>query len=438
MALFRRARACAASDTAPRRFPTALARPSCQPARVDDAIALAILLRSGAPAPALRALLALHRPTALLGFGEGALRAAGMEPAAIALLRQPDPRHAALDARWLGQPRHRLLGWGDADYPGLLRDAPNPPPALYVIGDADLLWHPQVAVVGSRRPSAGGRDNAHHFARAFAASGLAVCSGLAEGIDAEAHRGALAAGRTVAVLGTGPDRCFPAANAALMARIADEGAIVTEHPPGTPGIASHFPSRNRIIAGLSLGTLVVEAALRSGALITARLAIEAGREAFALPGSIHNPMARGCHRLIREGAGLAESPQEVIAALAPVADTLAASLRGRLASAAAVDPEAAWAAERARRDRPPASRSDTSRQPRLPLADTTARASADAPAVEVSPERRLWHALGHDPVNLDQLCARTGLTLGPLSAMLLAMELDGRITAEHGRYIRRS
>jgi DNA processing protein len=396
---------------------------------VDDATALAILLRSGAPAPLLRALLARHRPAALVRLDEDALRAAGMAPEAIALLRRPDPRHAALDARWLAQPGHHLVGWRDPDYPGLLRDVANPPAALYVVGDLDLLWHPQVAVVGSRRPSAGGRDHAHHFARAFATAGLAVCSGLAEGIDAEAHRGALAAGRTVAVLGTGPDRCFPAANAALMARIAAEGALVTEHPPGTPGIASHFPSRHRIIAGLSLGTLVVEAALRSGALITARLAIEAGREAFALPGSIHNPMARGCHRLIREGAGLAESPQEVTAALGPVAERLAARLRARLAT---VDPapDAAWAAERARRQRPPAGRRDVERQQRLALPDT--------PAADVSPERRVWQALGHDPVNLDQLCQRTGLTLGPLSAMLLTMELDGRITAEHGRYIRRS
>jgi DNA processing protein len=413
-----------------RRFPTAPGPPACEPARVDDSNALAILLRSGAPAPVLRTLLAARRPAALLALPDARLTAAGVDAPALALLRRPDPRQAALDARWLAQPRHRLVGWGDPDYPGLLRDAPNPPAALYVVGDVDLLWHPQVAVVGSRRPSAGGRDHAHHFARAFAAAGLAVCSGLAEGIDAEAHRGALAAGRTVAVLGTGPDRCFPAANAALMARIAEEGAIVTEHPPGTPGIASHFPSRNRIIAGLSLGTLVVEAALRSGALITARLAIEAGREAFALPGSIHNPMARGCHRLIREGAGLAESPQEVTAALAPVAERLAAMLRARLASGEPAAPDAAWAAERARRERPPAGRRDAPRERHLALPDTA--------AVDVSPERRLWQALGHDPVNLDQLCQRTGLTLGPLSAMLLAMELDGRITAEHGRYIRRS
>ena len=391
---------------------------------MEDALALSILLRSGAPTALLRKLLEQAGSAAALhALGPAGWRKAGVPGEAIERIAKPDPRAQGRDAAWLAGTGRRLVGWHEEDYPGLLRQVDHPPAGLYVVGDVDLLWHPQVAVVGSRRPSAGGRDNARCFARAFAESGLAVCSGLAEGIDTEAHLGALQAGRTVAVLGTGPDRCFPAANADLMARIGAEGAVITEHPPGTPGVPSHFPSRNRIIAGLSLGTVVVEAALRSGALITARLASEAGREAFALPGSIHNPMARGCHRLIREGTQLAESPQDVIDSLAQVAATHGELLRGRL-SAAGPDPDAAWAAERGRRDRP-------------------GRAAGAVPGLfpaatpQNSGEALLWRCLGHDPVNLDQLCQRTGLTLGPLSAMLLSLELDGRITAEHGRYIRR-
>src|SRR5690606_26713709 len=179
---------------------------------------------------------------------------------------------------------------------------------------------------------AGGRDTAFEFARAFAASGLAVISGLAAGIDTAAHEGALAAGgRTIAVLGTGVDVPYPRRNTALYQRIAATGAIASEYPPGTGVHKGQFPRRNRIIAGLALGTLVVEAAHRSGALITARLAADAGREVFAIPGSIHNPKARGCHRLIRDGAALVETPEEVIEALAPVAKGLAESLRDRIA-----------------------------------------------------------------------------------------------------------
>jgi DNA processing protein len=392
---------------------------------MDESTALAILVRAAAPVSALRELLREGGAAAALAGGPSRLRAAGLPPEAVARALAPDRRTRALDEAWLAAPNHRLLGFGDPDYPGLLRLSPHAPAALFLVGDAGLLCQPQIAVVGSRRPSAGGRDNARCFARAFAEAGYVVCSGLAEGIDAEAHLGALAAGRTIAVLGTGPDRCFPSINAPLMARIAAEGLIVSEHPPGTPGLASHFPSRNRIIAGLSQGTVVVEAALRSGALITGRLASEAGREAFALPGSIHNPMARGCHRLIREGAMLVESPQDVLSALGPVAAAQADTLREALAApppaTRGADPD--WTAGRTRRLRPV-------------LAPTTAPDGASP--TPVPGQLSLWRALGHDPVNIDQLCRRTGLTLGPLSAMLLAMELDGSITVDQGRYCRRS
>ena len=385
---------------------------------MEDARALLVLLRSDAPAGALRRLLDVHQgPCEALAAGEDAWREAGLREPACAALRAPDRHLIDADLAWLqGSPRHHLIGWHSPDYPSLLRAAVHPPAVLFVAGDAELLWHPQVAVVGSRRPSAGGRENARQFARAFGRAGLAVTSGLAAGVDSAAHLGAMETSRTVAVLGTGPDQCYPPGNAALLERIIATGVVLTEHPPGTAGLRQHFPSRNRLVAGLALATVVIEAALRSGALITARLAADAGREVFALPGSIHNPMARGCHRLIRQGAGLAESPEEVIDALAPLAQTLAGSLRGRLAADAAATPREDAATTHPSRNR---------------FATNGAVAGDDD-------ERRIWRAIGHDPVNLDQLCERTGLTVGPLSAMLLAMELNGKITATHGRYSRRS
>jgi DNA processing protein len=300
-----------------------------------------------------------------------------------------------------------VLGWHEADYPTLLRNIGSPPALLYLAGDAELLWQPQVAIVGSRRASAGGRDNAFAFARACANAGLVVTSGLACGIDAAAHLGALERGRTIAVLGNGIERCYPRSHRALLERIAAEGLVLSEHPPDTPSCRQHFPSRNRLIAGLSLATLVVEAALASGALITARLAGESGREVCALPGSIHNPMARGCHQLLREGAALLESPEELLALVAPLVELARGSLRS------SEDPLPA---------------SDSLAQPPRETDDDHEAAGAAV----------VLRAMSHDPVNLDQLCRRTGLTVAPLSAMLVSLELEGKITAEHGRYTRRS
>jgi DNA processing protein len=377
-------------------------------AAMEDSLALSALVRSGAPAAALRALLDVHgNAAAVRAAGAGAWRAAGLQAAVAARICTPDPALRKLDAGWLSTSGQRLIGWHDADYPALLRNVGSPPVALWVRGQAHLLWQAQLAVVGSRRPTAGGRDHAHAFARRFAEAGFVVCSGLAAGIDSAAHLGALQRGRTIAVLGNGPDLCYPPGNRELLARIADEGAVVTEHPPGTPSQRQHFPSRNRLIAGLSLATLVVEAALRSGALITARLAADAGREVFALPGSIHNPMARGCHRLIRDGAGLVETPEEVLEAVRPLVAGMAQYLRAvapSLGEPSGVDP-----------------------------APTPRAAANDADPAAAA----LLRALSHDPVNMDQLCARTGLTVAPLSAMLLSLELEGKITAEHGRYTRR-
>ena len=312
------------------------------------------------------------------------------------------------DVAWLQGPNRQLIGWDSEDYPALLRRSASPPPALFVVGDPTLLWRPQIAVVGSRNPSPGGRDNASAFARGLARDGWLVSSGLADGIDAAAHRAALDAGQpTLAVVGTGPDRVYPASNRALAEDIAAHGAIVSEFLPGTGARREHFPRRNRILAGLSLGTLVVEAGTRSGALITARLASECGRETFAIPGSIHNPMARGCHQLIRQGAALVETVQEVIDGLAPVAAELADALRARLQADAKTDDK------------------------------TGSRQRDAADERNEDPEyRRLWEALGHDPTGIDSLSERTGLTVETLSSMLLLMELDGRVSSHLGRYAR--
>lgn len=366
------------------------------------------LIHAGVAVSALRAVLEeAGSAAAALDLPDARWQALGAKADALARLRNdPPPAHCLA---WLEADGHHLLGWDDPDYPALLRRFPSPPPALFVEGDADLLWHPQVAVVGSRNASAGGIDNARDFSRALAASGLVVTSGMAEGIDAAAHTAALDAGvPTVAVVGTGTDVAYPRSHARLAARIRAHGALVSEFLPGTPARREHFPMRNRIIAGLTLGTLVIEAADRSGALITARLAGEAGREVFAVPGSIHNPLARGCHRLIRQGAALVEDAREVIAALGPVAAELADGLRARLADAT------------------------------VAAARTASTDSAAANAATDDPDHaRVLAALGHDPVAIDALVERTGLTVPQLSSILLLMELQGRVSAAHGRYARR-
>lgn len=324
------------------------------------------------------------------------------DAAARGWLRRPDQARLDQDMAWLSQPQRRLLCCTDADFPPPLGTIPQPPAALFVAGDAALLLLPQVAIVGARRASPGGLANSRAFARSLGLAGLLVTSGMADGIDGAAHVAALDAGLpTVAVVGTGPDRVYPHRHRALAGRIVQQGALVSEFPPGTPARADHFPRRNRLIAGLALGTLVVEAGLRSGSLITARLAAEQGREVFALPGSIHHPLARGSHQLIRDGARLVEDPGEVVEALAPAARALGAELASRLGDdrveAAAV---------------PPAS------------------PEADGP---------LLASLGHDPVSLDELVARTGLAAAELSARLLMLELEGRIGALPGnRYQRLS
>lgn len=312
----------------------------------------------------------------------------------------PEAGHYAASVHaWLQRdPAHAVLGWHDVHYPSLLRDIANPPTALFVRGHAERLWWPQVAVVGSRAPTPAGRERAARWARAFADAGFVVTSGLAAGVDAAAHAAALGEPGTIAVMATGPDRCFPASHRHLQAEIALHGAIATEHPPGTDARPEHFPSRNRIIAGLALATVVVEAAHRSGALITARLATETGREVFALPGAPENLKARGCHRLIRDGATLVDDPSQVIESLtASTGDAI-----GRLRSAL--------------------------HGPR------TLAPAAGAPST--NPEvTRVWEALGPDGAHFDELLLRAGLTSDTLAPILLAMELEGRLTQQHGVYL---
>ncbi|MGE0079801.1 MAG: DNA-processing protein DprA [Thiohalomonadaceae bacterium] len=308
-------------------------------------------------------------------------------------LRRPDWAAAEADLAWAeGEHRHILIP-SDPRYPPLLASIPDAPPVLYVVGDPAPLACPQLAMVGSRNPTPGGAETAYAFARHLAGAGLVITSGLALGVDAASHKGTLdAPGQTIAVAGTGLDRVYPARHKALAHAIAAQGALVSEFPPGTQPLPFHFPRRNRIISGLSLGTLVVEAALGSGSLITARAAVEQGREVFAIPGSIHNPLARGCHRLIREGAKLVETAGDILEELAP-------QLRAALAEAETTDVPA---------------------------------------AVELEPAaRRLLESLDQAPTAVDLLVERSGLTADTVSSILLVLELQGYVaSAPGGHYIR--
>ena len=299
---------------------------------------------------------------------------------------------------WRQDPRHHVVQADDERFPQLLAEINNPPLLLYVDGNADFLHLPAIAIVGSRNPTKGGERNAFEFAQHLASAGFTIISGLAQGIDTAAHRGALAAGgQTIAFLGHGIDRIYPAANQALAEEIAASGALVSEFPLGTHPQKELFPQRNRLISGLSLGTLVVEAARRSGSLITARLAGEQGREVFALPGSIHNPMARGCHQLIRQGAKLVETGDDIIAELAPLAGQILQNTMESRSNDSSVE---------------------------------TGHQDLDAEYVQ------LRSYIGHDPIGIDELALNSGLTIDQVSSMLLILELHGEIEPlSGGRYV---
>jgi DNA processing protein len=346
----------------------------------------------------LQSLLAMRGDNAdvaeLANLSRSDLRAAGLSGEKCAAITAPDADAIDQALRWLEHDQHHLITWGDSGYPEMLSQIPGPPLVLYVNGHADALHLPVLAMVGSRNPTRGGVRNAHDFAAHLAAHGLVIASGMAQGIDAAAHQGALdGGGPTVAFLGTGIDRVYPAANRQLAHAITEQGALVSEYPLGAPPERWHFPERNRLISGLGLGTLVVEAARRSGSLITARLAAEQGREVFALPGSIHNPLARGCHELIRQGAKLVETAGDILAELGQLTGHMLESI-------------------------------DT------PGDNVTAMAEPDAD-YDV-----LRAHLGHDPVGIDELEKQSGLTIDRLSSMLLILELHGEVESlSGGRYV---
>ena len=291
------------------------------------------------------------------------------------------------DLDWLQDSQDRqALFLDQPGYPPQLAQIADPPLALLVEGDARLLLAPQIAIVGSRNASPAGRETAFSMASTLTQCGLLVTSGLAEGVDGAAHRGALSGpGQTIAVLGTGPDRVYPRQHLTLAQEVRQRGVLVSEQPVGMPPRSFNFPRRNRIISGLSLGVLVVEAGAQSGSLITARLAAEQGREVFAIPGGIHNPLARGCHALIRDGAKLVESVSDILEELPP--------FEGSLSPLSAAPP-------------------------------TTGQ-----PAVATNP---VLANMGDSPVSLDLLVARTGLTVAEVSTMLLTLQLDGLVTALPG------
>lgn len=336
-------------------------------------------------------------PAAILAAAPAAWRAAGLGEAGCNALREPDEARITAALTWLSESGHHLIPFDDAGYPAAFRDLPDPPPALFALGDPELLHLPMLAIVGTRHPTPGGALNARAFARDLAGRGLTIASGLAQGIDAEAHRGALEAnGLTLAAVGTGVDRVYPAQHRELAHAIIDGGGlIISELPLGTPPRPGHFPRRNRMLAALGLGTLVVEAAPRSGSLITARLAADLGREVFAIPGSIHNPMARGCHALIRSGAKLVESSGDILEELAD-----------RLAP--------------------------------LPNPGTPPRSyPGDALPAVPDDHARLLEAMGFDPVSVDTLVERAGLTAAEVSSILLILQLQGLIApAPGGMYVR--
>jgi DNA processing protein len=339
-------------------------------------------------------------PEDIIAAKRGDLESLGLNAATIDRLKSPDPATLATFQHWLAASNHSLITLDDPHYPALLRQTSAAPTALWIRGsDTTLLAAPQIAVVGSRNATAGGRDTARSFARSLSEHGLTITSGLALGIDAAGHLGGLEGdGSTIAVLGSGIDIVYPRQNEKLAARIGERGLIVSEYPPGVPPQRRHFPARNRIIAGLSVGTLVVEASTRSGSLITARLAGEYGREIFAVPGSIHNPVSRGCHLLIRQGAKLIETADDVLVELAPLLQ--------------------------------------------LPLdAEAQDAGLAAAAAATGLPDeyRQLLECIGFDPTDINEIVNRSTLTTAEVSSMLLLLELEGQVEALPGaRYMRKA
>lgn len=342
---------------------------------------------------ARRLLAVFGLPSNIFQAGFSALSTVVNEKIALALVQPMSAEVAAQLARteqWCQQANNQVLTLADPAYPQVLLNIADPPVLLYVKGRAELLTTPTIAVVGSRNATSQGISHAEKFSEALSHAGLTISSGMAAGIDAAAHQGGLRGiGSTVAVIGTGADIVYPARNRNLAHLIADGGCIVSEYPLGMPAIASNFPRRNRIISGLAKGVLVIEAAAQSGSLITARMASEQGRDVFAIPGSIHSPLAKGCHQLIKQGAKLVDSAQDILDEL-----DLYPSIAVTHTSAASIRPQ--------------------------PVSDD-----------------KLLTAVGYDPVHIEILAQRTGYDIGSLSAQLLERELDGLIESLHGGMYRR-
>ena len=332
-------------------------------------------------------------PSLILQHSVATLRAVGLDQKTINRIQAPSNRQVDADLEWAQQAGNHLICCNDKRFPVLLRQIPDYPALLYASGNPELLCNPQIAIVGSRNCTPGGAQNAFDFAAQTALSGLVVTSGLALGIDSAAHRGALSvAAGTIAVVGTGLDRVYPQGNRKLAAEIIEQGLIVSEFPFGTAARPANFPQRNRIISGLAIATLVVEAAKRSGSLITARLAAEQGREVFAVPGSIHNPQAGGCHQLIRDGATLIETTHDIGVELGSLFNFV---------------------------------------QQQTPMTHAKHSSSLNAE------QRSLLESIGYDPVHCDLLVLRSGLTIDKLSSMLVELELNDFIqSAPGGCYVR--
>jgi DNA processing protein len=335
-------------------------------------------------------LTAFGLPDAVFSAGHTSLRALIGDKAARLLLDTDNEAAIATAMAWAQEPGQHIVTLADSAYPRALLEIPDPPTLLYVLGRLELLNRAVLSIVGCRVPTPQGLQNAEQFAHALAEARLTIASGMALGIDAAAHRGALAAqGDTIAFIGTGIDRVYPARNRELAHEIGARGAIVSEFPIGTPVIASNFPRRNRLISGIARGVLVIEAAVESGSLITARLAGEQGREVFAIPGSIHSPQARGCHRLIKDGAKLVETAEDILEELRWVMPT-----------------------------------------PDSPETEASGASKADE-------NTEILSLMGYDPCGLDELVSRSGLATDVLSVILLHLELEGRIASlQGGRYQR--
>jgi len=340
-----------------------------------------------APRPLVALLRAFGGPEAVLRASPAQRRAVVPAAAADALAAEPDRDRLGATLAWLAADAdHDLVAWDDPDYPEALLEIGDPPPVFYCLGRRELLARPGFAIVGSRNATPQGAADAEAFAAALSAAGLTIVSGMALGIDAAAHRGGLAhAGSSIAVVGTGPDRVYPARNRDLAHEIAARGLIVSEFAPGTPPLRANFPRRNRLVSGLAHGVLVVEATLSSGSLITARLAGEQGREVFALPGSIHSPFSKGCHKLIREGAKLVDTAQDIL---------------------------------------------DELRVPRM-RAGVPRRQAADDAVLDAH-QRTVLDALGRAPVAFDTIAERTGLPAQTIAATLLGLELAGHVAGVPG------